>query len=57
MQEAFVASLLAIAAAEASMLVEDFVDISADGDGDGEFEDLVLWLEMKKQVEVLRKEL
>ncbi|KAB8338961.1 hypothetical protein FH972_021901 [Carpinus fangiana] len=49
MQEAFVASLLAIAAQEA----DDSGHLQADGDLDN----LVLWREIKRQVKILREEL
>jgi len=64
MQEAFVASLLAIAAGETALgieagmrdLMDGFVIVNVSVDG-GDVEDSVLWKQMKKQVEILRKEL
>ncbi|KAL8763652.1 MAG: hypothetical protein Q9194_007281 [Teloschistes cf. exilis] len=50
MQEAFVASLLAIAAGDDDD-DDGKVDVrNGDGDGDGGLERFVLWREMKKQL-------
>jgi len=65
MQEAFVASLLAIAAGETALgieaagmrdLMDGFVNVNVSVD-EGGVEDSVLWKQMKKQVEILRREL
>jgi len=64
MQEAFVASLLAIAAGETALgieagmrdLMDGFVNVNVSTAGD-DVEDSVLWKQMKKQVEILRREL
>jgi hypothetical protein len=66
MQEAFVAALLAIARNSAagagrggdeSGLTEDLGDgwVGVHAVGDGDLEELVLWVEIKKQIEILRE--
>lgn len=65
MQEAFVASLLAIAReskrfkpGEESLteeLSDDWVGVLGGGDGNHDLEKLILWVEMKKQVAILRE--
>lgn len=68
MQEAFVAALLALARrspgdkgrSEESLMQDvgdGWLDVSGGGDdhGDGDLDGLVLWVEIKKQVETLRE--
>ncbi len=67
MQEAFVAALLAIARRSAAggerrseeSLTRDmgdgWLDVCGGGGGDGDLDELVLWVEIKKQVETLRE--
>jgi hypothetical protein len=70
-QEAFVAALLAIArnsegstecpwdATRAEGVDTDWVEVASlgddDNDGDGDLEGLILWVEIKKQVAILRE--
>lgn len=65
MQEAFVAALLALARKSEKHgekkktdfmrdLEDDWVGVAVDDDG-GDLEDLVLWVEIKKQIQILRE--
>lgn len=66
MQEAFVAALLALArrsegdkGRNEESLTRDvgdgWLDVSGGGGDDGDLDDLILWVEIKKQIETLRE--
>lgn len=66
MQEAFVAALLALARKSEKRsekkkkdfmrdLEDDWVGVAVDDDDGGDLDDLVLWVEIKKQIQILRE--
>ena len=59
MQEAFVATLLAIAGRRSEILDDEFHEVEGGGekDGDRDLDDYELWREMKKTIKALREDM